>query len=209
MCSVCDDFAERFWACRVDDSYGAIAQVVERFHGMEEVGSSNLPGSTQVLPNRESTSPWALAGFVAGEGCFGITTKRPAFANGDPRLRFTFSIGVAERDRGPLEQLRPALGTGSIRRQVPRKAHWQPTVILSVGSLRAHRTFVTPFMHRHLIAGAKRRQFDLWRQAMDSYESFHPTRVGNGPSLCSVDGCDKPVRGRGLCRSHYYEVTGY
>jgi hypothetical protein len=146
---------------------------------------------------------------VAGEGCFSITTKQPPYANGDPRLRFTFSIGTAERDRALLERLRRALGTGSLRRQAPRKAEWQPVLTLSVGSLRAHRTSVIPFLERYLVAGAKRRQFDLWVQAMDSYESFHPTRWGKGPAACSVDRCDKPVRGRGLCRSHYHEATGY
>ena len=32
---------------------------------------------------------------------------------------------------------------------------------------------------------------------------------GKGLSTCSVEGCDRPVRGRGLCRRHYYRATGY
>ena len=56
---------------------------------------------------------------------------------------------------------------------------------------------------------AKRDQFDRWREEFDTYERAHPTQWGRGPSTCSEPGCHKPVRGRGLCRSHYYRATGY
>jgi hypothetical protein len=42
-----------------------------------------------------------------------------------------------------------------------------------------------------------------------SYDALRPSRHGKAPSSCSVDGCGRPVRGRGLCRSHYYRATGY
>jgi hypothetical protein len=80
---------------------------------------------------------------------------------------------------------------------------------LSIGSMRAHRSYVIPWMRQHLLFGQKRRQFDLWVAAMDSYECYHPTRWGKGPSTCRIAGCDRPVRGRGLCRSHYHQETGY
>lgn len=209
MCSVCDDFAERFEAGRVDDSYGAIAQLVERFHGMEEVKGSIPFSSTQANSPERPVSDWSLAGFVAGEGYFAVTRKLPPFRNGDPRLRFLFGVHVASRDRHLLELLAERLGFGSIQDRPPAHAHWQPSSALTINSLHAHRTSVIPYMDRYLLAGAKRTQFELWRQAMDSYESMHPTRWGQGPSACRVDGCDQPVRGRGLCRSHYYRETGY
>jgi hypothetical protein len=65
------------------------------------------------------------------------------------------------------------------------------------------------FVDAHLLPCAKRRQFDQWRRDLDEYERRHPNRFGTGPSPCSVAGCDKPVRGRGLCRSHYDRATGY
>ena len=209
MCSVCGDFAARWSTGTVNDSYGAIAQLVERFHGMEEVGSSILPGSTTVGAAEGPVSDWSLAGFVAGEGCFSITTKQPSFVNGDPRLRFVFSLGVAARDRPLVELLRARLGCGSIQDERPRRPGWLPMARYSIGSMRAHRGAVIPFFDRYLIGSAKRRQFDLWVEAMNSYESYHPTRWGRGPSTCRIDGCEKPVRGRGLCRSHYYSETGY
>jgi hypothetical protein len=91
----------------------------------------------------------------------------------------------------------------------PRAAGWQPVSTCRVSSSRAHRSSVIPFMEQHLLAGQKRHQFDLWVAAMDAYELAHPSRWGKGPSPCRIDGCERPVRGRGLCRSHYYLETGY
>jgi hypothetical protein len=175
---------------------------------MEEVASSILASSTPA-GSEHAWTPHALGGFIAGEGHFGVTTKQPPFRSGDPRLRFVFSIEVASRDRHVLDALRTSLGTGSIRRRDPRGEGWQATAILSVGSILAHRQSVIPFMDLHLGPGAKRSQFELWLAAMDAYEGLHPTRWGRGPSLCRIEGCDDPVRGRGLCRRHYHQETGY
>jgi hypothetical protein len=210
MCTVCSDFADRRWAGRVVDSYGAIAQLEERFHGMEEVEGSIPSGSTTAgLAAAGPASPFALAGFVAGEGYFSVTRKLPPFRNGDPRLRFVFGVQVALRDRSLLDALRSALGCGSVREAEPRRAHWQPAAVYSVGSIRAQRSSVIPFFSAHLIGSAKRHQFDLWVAALNSYEAMHPTRYGQGPSICRCDGCERPVRGQGPCRSHYYELTGH
>src|SRR3954453_22735468 len=84
---------------------GAVAQLVERFHGMEEVARSIRVSSTEAF---------FLAGVVAGEGCFTVTVARPPRVDGSTRLRFVFSLAMATRDRPLLESLRDALGYGSI-----------------------------------------------------------------------------------------------
>lgn len=133
----------------------------------------------------------------------------PPSQSGLRRLRFVFTVQVAARDRALLEQLLQFLGHGSIHERPPRKAAWQPTSTFSIGSLRGHRKATIPFAEQYLLPCAKRRQFEEWRDAMDAYEATNPSRWGKGPSACSVPGCDGPVRGRGLCRSHYYRATGY
>ena len=72
-----------------------------------------------------------------------------------------------------------------------------------------HREATIAFAERYLLPSAKRDQFEQWRAEMDEYLQAHPSRWGLGPSRCSQPGCEKPVRGRGLCRAHYYRATGY
>lgn len=152
---------------------------------------------------------FTLAGVVAGEGCFLVTRKLPPFANGEARLRFVFTMTMASRDRGLLEALQRFLGYGSIRDAPPAREGWQPTSTLQVSSLTAHHAATVPFFDRYLLPCAKRAQYDGWKAGMEAYELEHPSRYGKGPSSCRAEGCDRPVRGRGLCRSHYYRVTGY
>ncbi|WP_334142719.1 LAGLIDADG family homing endonuclease [Rhabdothermincola sp.] len=151
----------------------------------------------------------SLGGFVAGEGSFIITRQLPAFANGDPRLRFVFAVATAQCDRPMLEALQTFLGAGSVRDSPRRRPGWQPVSTFAINSRLKVRAVVIPFADRFLPASAKRRQYDQWKQAFDAYEQAHPSRWGLGPARRSVTGCDKPVRARGLCRSHYYQATGH
>jgi len=150
-----------------------------------------------------------LGGLVAGEGCFCITRKLPPFADGSVRQLFRFQVTMADRDRALLQMLRDYLGYGSIYDTPPKRLNWQPTSTFSIGSLTAHHAATIPFAEQFLLPSAKRRQFEEWRDAMLAYEEVHPNPFGRGRAICSEPGCDKFVRGRGLCRSHYYRVTGY
>jgi hypothetical protein len=115
-------------------------------------------------------------------------------------------VSVATRDRHLLEALRAFLGIGSIYDHGPRRPEWQPMSTFTVASMRAHNERVIPFADRFLFPSAKRRQFETWRARLADYERAHPPRTR---SVCSVEGCNEFVRGRGLCRSHYYRATGY
>lgn len=148
-----------------------------------------------------------LAGFVAGEGTFCVTTRQPPFKDGTPRLAFLFDVQVATRDRPMLERLGALLGVGSITDHPPRKPGHQPLSAFRVASRRAHLSVTIPWADAHLLPSAKHDQFERWRDALIEYDALHPIKVGRSP--CSVEGCGKPVRGRGLCRSHYYRATGY
>jgi hypothetical protein len=120
-----------------------------------------------------------------------------------------FGVQVAADDVGLLREIQVTLGAGSIRLEEPRKAHWKRTAIYSVKSIKAHVTSTLPFMDRYLLPCAKRMQYFAWRENLDAYVKRHRVRWGMGRSTCSEVGCDQPVRGRGLCRSHYYRETGW
>lgn len=162
--------------------------------------------SRQVHLHREG---FMLGGFVAGEGSFIVTRRLPPFADGTPRLRFVFEVTVATRDRTLLHALRDFLEFGSITDRPPTKPGWQPTSTFHIGSMHGHRNATIPFAESFLLPCAKRSQFELWRTAFIAWEHDHPSRYGKGPSTCSEAGCEHPVRGRGLCRIHYYRATGY
>jgi hypothetical protein len=147
-----------------------------------------------------------LGGFVAGEGSFYITRRATPYADGSIRPHFVFQVAVASRDDAILVALRQILGFGSIRSCRPRSALWQPQSVLHVASIKAHRAATIPFSERFLPDCAKRRQFAAWRDALEGHASSRPPRVRG---TCRELGCGLPVRGRGLCRRHYYRVTGY
>jgi hypothetical protein len=153
---------------------------------------------------------YTLGGFVAGEAWFGTKRRSERFVtDGSPRLAFVFAVAVAQRDEGMLRALRAYLGTGVITQKPPREPHHQPISEFTIASLRSHRAATIPFAYRFLLPCEKRRQFERWVASMETYEAQRRSRSGRGPSPCSVPGCGRPVRGRGLCRSHYYRATGY
>jgi len=116
---------------------------------------------------------------------------------------------VARRDRRLLETPQEFLGAGTLRDLSARNAGWQPISELSISSAAVHRAATIPFAERYLLPCRKREQFERWRDELVDYEVRRPSRYGRGPSPCCIPGCGKPVRGRKLCRSHYYRATGH
>ena len=207
MCSVCERWAEKGATATVAASDGPVAQPGRAlaWHARSRRFESDRVHFAPFEAYR--ALGFTLGGLVAGEASFVICRRGTDFiATGTPRLRFVFVMTMASRDRPLLEQLETFLGAGSIVDTPARKAHWQPTSTFSVSSIQAHWAATIPFADQFLLPCAKRRQFEAWRQTLGAYDRDRPRRVR---SICSVEGCGKPVRGRGLCRSHYYRVTGY
>lgn len=192
---------------------GAVAQLAERLHGMQEVVGSSPISSTDPLHSFHRvwrSIGFTLAGFVAGEGWFIAKRRTERFVrNGSTRFSFVFGVTVARRDRPLLGALTAFLGAGTIRDKPARVSHHQPLSEFTIASMRAHRTATIPFAERYLLPCHKREQFEAWVEAIAEYERTRPSQYGRGRSTCTIPGCEKPVRGRKLCRSHYYRVTGY
>lgn len=184
----------------VPDPSGAVAQLVERRAGSAEVRGSTPLSSTDPVPE-PGWDGWALAGFVAAEGSF---VERASGTSS--RRRFAFELQVAARDRLVLETLREAIGAGSITDEAPRRDGWQPMSRFAITSHRAHVSATIPFMDRFLITSRKRLQYETWRASLLAYAESQPARRR---SLCRMEDCDRVVRGRMLCRRHYYRATGY
>ena len=198
MCVVCKR-VDREAAAIVGPPYGAVAQLVEHHTGSVRVARSSRVSSTH--------SPFFLGGVVAGEGTF-VVTLGNRMASGERALRFVFQLTMASRDRSLLESLRGQLGFGSINDRAARRSHWQPSSTLSIASRKAHLAATIPFMDAYLLAPThKRVQYEQWKGALLAYDVERPRKVGR--STCSEPDCNGLVRGRGLCRSHYYRATGW
>jgi hypothetical protein len=205
MCIVCEHQVKNPGA--ILSTEGAVAQLVERLAGSQKVRGFE-PRRLHFLPDLEPLA-YTLGGFIAGEGCFTRARQLPPYADGSERFRFIFQVTVASRDRALLEVVRRFLGVGSIQERPPRNDKWLPESVFKINSHHAHRLATIPFAERFLLPSAKRRQFERWREEFEAYELLHPSRFGKGPSKCSQPDCEKPVRGQGVCRSHYYQLTGY
>jgi hypothetical protein len=169
-----------------------------------------VAGSIPVASTSQDVVGFQLGGLVAGEGCFSIRERGLAFVrDGSPRKRFVFQISMASRDRPLLLHLHRALGCGTIVDVRSRKPGWLPTTGITVSREQDHLVRVIPLMERYLLPCAKRRQYERWRDELVTYLERRPSQYGRGPSVCSEPGCTRPVRGRGVCRVHYYRITGY
>jgi hypothetical protein len=134
-----------------------------------------------------------IAGFVCGEGCFGVD---------DDRFRFSVSLGAT--DAASCDLLRSFFGVGHVYDHARRREHYDDEVTFVVQSLRPLVEVVVPFMDEHLAPSYKRQQYEEWRVALLDYWATEAKRRRS----CSLDGCDAPNRARGLCRRHYYEAHG-
>jgi hypothetical protein len=209
VCIVCDRAESREDAATI----GGVGPVAQSGSAPPWHGGGRQFESVQVhflghgLGRLWSSCGSVLAGLVAGEGSYSIARRRAAFADGTPRLRFVFSLGMARRDRPLLEALQRFLGVGAIYDLSARKPHRQPESGLWVSDRRSHHQSVIPFSDRFLLPQtAKWRQYVAWREALLRYEAEHPPRAAG---VCRVEGCGRPIRGQGLCRSHYYRATGH
>jgi hypothetical protein len=210
MCSICQQYEARMAAGTVVDP-GGVAQSgrAPPWHGGGSWVRAPSPPLLPELLELVRTVGFTLGGVVAGEGCFSTVRQRRPYRDGSPRLKFVFSMTMARRDLPLLEALRSFLGFGAIQHYRRGRRHWEPTSVLCINSIWAHRNATIPFAEAFLLPCEKRRQYEEWRDHLLAYDLAHPNRYGKGPSPCSIPGCDKPVRGRMLCRSHYYRATGY
>jgi len=134
-----------------------------------------------------------LGGFIAGEGYFG-------------RYRRTFrcSVALGATDASMCSLLHEFLQVGRVRRYPRRRDHYDDEIVWVVSSLLELVHVVVPFLDEHLPASYKRDQYLSWRAQLMKYWHTRARRRGT----CTVEGCERPHRARGLCRAHYYAAYG-
>lgn len=162
--------------------------VTGRFGGVGCAGPT-----TTVSPATELAAH--LGGFIAAEGCFVCT---------EGGTRFAFAVGLSASDVVSCQLMYAYFGAGRIHWSPRRKLHQDDAVCFTISALPDLVETLVPFMDEHLPASYKRIQYEAWRTALLEYWEYRAKRV----RPCTVDGCERPRRAKGLCRSHYYSAYG-
>jgi hypothetical protein len=136
-----------------------------------------------------------LGGFTAAEGCFVCTGGG---------TRFAFSVGLSAGDIVSCQLLQAYFGAGYIHWSARRLEHQDDQVCFRIGALTELVETIVPFMDEHLPPSYKRTQYEAWRARLLHYWEHDAKRV----RTCTIEGCERRRRAKGLCRSHYYAAFG-
>jgi hypothetical protein len=113
-------------------------------------------------------------------------------------------VALGAADAGMCALLHEFLEVGHVRRYPRRRDHYDDEVVWVVRSLRELIEVVVPFLDEHLPASYKRDQYLVWRADLLAYWDGRAKRRRE----CTVEGCDRAQRAKGLCRRHYYAAYG-
>jgi hypothetical protein len=114
------------------------------------------------------------------------------------------AIAVGAVDASMCEMAQNVLGVGHIRSYTRRHPHFDDETVFAVQSVRDLVAVVVPFLDAHMPPCKKRDQYLVWRHKLIRFWNNDMKRR----RPCTEDGCDKPQRGRGVCRRHYYVRYG-
>lgn len=129
---------------------------------LEDSDNASGAGNQQERPSIAAIPPALghyLAGFAHGEGSFMISCRRRAdYVRG---WKISAAFNVSQADPEPLLLFRETLGCGSVRRGGNNGWYFE------VNSLRDLRQVVVPFFRRFPLMGAKARELEVFRAAVE------------------------------------------
>lgn len=124
------------------------------------------------MENQNKISPHYIAGFVDGEGCFGlqfrkdVKHKRP----GSPvyySWKAQFMITARKDERELFEKIKNFLGCGNIYDQKKYNIRQGDEIHYCVSNLDDLNNIISPFFKKYKLQGKKKNDFDLWTEAVD------------------------------------------
>ena len=122
----------------------------------------------------EKIDPWYIAGFVEGEGSFGIIISRHQTKKLGFDARLSFEIELRGDDRPILEEIQEYLSCGHIYELNYDRYGWMPHAKYSIRKLSDIRDKLVPFFCRYPLRGKKAKDFVLFCQALE--EIFIPKK---------------------------------
>jgi len=114
----------------------------------------------------KNLSPDYIAGFVDGEGCFGLQFRKDIRHErpGSPvyySWKAQFMITARKDEQELFERIKSFFGCGSIYKELDREIHY---CIANVEDLK---NVISPFFKKHKLQGKKSKDFILWAEAID------------------------------------------
>lgn len=115
--------------------------------------------SSSFDPNHnEVINPWAISGFIDGEGSFNISIVKDSSLNTGWRIKLTFKIALHERDLGLLELIKGFLKIGNITKHGPRSIQFR---VSSLSELEV----LIKFLERYPLITQKYSDYVLFKKA--------------------------------------------
>ncbi len=224
LCSVCRQFEQRVATGSVGDPSGGVAQLVERLHGMQEVRGFESH-RLHALRGQAATERDAFAGSVAGESSIvrasrlgqrrpQVALRLPSPLHALPCRQLPATYGLLHHQQRPEGSFGPIISGGAdVASFVGGRLGKGPSGCSEFGCdrpvrgrrlCRSHYYRATGYDVDSFVGGfvAAATAVLAWRTALLEYWEHHAKRV----RPCTIEGCERSRRAKGLCRSHYYDA---
>lgn len=111
-------------------------------------------------------SPYYIAGFVDGEGCFGLQFRKDIRHErpGSPTYyswKTQFMITARKDEQNLFEKIKNFFGCGNIYKQLDTEIHY------CVSNTDELSNIICPFFRKYQLQGKKKHDFMLWDEAVD------------------------------------------
>ena len=122
--------------------------------------------SSMEKKNNKKLAPDYVAGFVDGEGCFGLQFRKDVRHErlGSPiyySWKAQFMITARKDEQELFERIKSFFGCGSIYKELDCEIHY---CVANVDDLK---NVISPFFKKHQLQGKKKQDFILWAEAID------------------------------------------
>jgi len=111
-------------------------------------------------------SPYYIAGFVDGEGCFGLQFRKDVRheRRGSPvyySWKAQFTITARKDEQELFERIKNVFGCGNVYKELDREIHY------CVSNADDLKNIISPFFKKYHLQGKKKHDFDLWAEAIE------------------------------------------
>lgn len=133
-----------------------------------------------------------LAGFIDGEGCFGLYKR----SDSDGWV-FRFFLKLRDDDAEILERLRHEIG-GTVRYEAPSNSRWGGQAIWTISS-RSECLRLVEILDAHPLRAKKRHDYAIWRRAVLLFADIEQhvgnanAKAANAPLWAEVRKCKEEL----------------